>query len=148
MAIVSSLIGSGQQKIVTIDRDKTVHDTMGLMVEHEIGAVIITDQGKPAGMFTERDVLKCWAQKEDTKYFKEIKVGDAMSTNLIVVEPEDDLCYVVTIMIKNRIRHLPVVKDTVIVGMLSIRDVVKEQVTDLRAENHYLKEYLSGDYPG
>jgi len=146
MAIVSSLI-STDQKIITIDRDRTVHDAMGLMVEHEIGAVIITDQGKPVGMFTERDVLKCWAQKEDTKYFKEIKVGDAMSTNLIVVEPEDDLCYVVTIMIKNRIRHLPVVKDTEIVGMLSIRDVVKEQVTDLRAENHYLKEYLSGDYP-
>lgn len=147
MAIVKSLISSDKPSVISIDREKSVHDAMGLMVEHEIGAVIITENSKPVGLFTERDVLKCWAAKEDSRYFRDIKVGDAMTANLIVVEPEDDLCYVMTIMIKNRIRHLPVVKGQEIVGMLSIRDVVKNQVTNLRAENHYLKEYLSGDYP-
>jgi len=51
-------------------------------------------------------------------------------------------------MIKNRIRHLPIVENTKIVAMLSIRDVVKAQVSDLRAENHYLKDYISDKYPG
>ena len=51
-------------------------------------------------------------------------------------------------MIKNRIRHLPVVEKNKIVAMLSIRDVVKAQVSDLRAENHYLKDYISDKYPG
>ncbi|MBI5142746.1 MAG: CBS domain-containing protein [Nitrospirae bacterium] len=148
MATVRSLIGSVPQNVVTIDRDRSVHETMGLMVEYDIGAVIITEDGKPVGLFTERDVLKCWARKEDTKYFKEIKVSDAMTTNLIIAEPDDDLCYVSTVMIKNRIRHLPVVKEHKIVGMLSIRDVVKAQVLSLQSENHYLKEYLAGDYPG
>jgi len=150
MATVGSLLSeeTHSKNVISVDRNKSVHDAMGLMVEHEIGAVLVTDEGRPVGLFTERDVLKCWATKETTKYFREVRVGDAMTSNLIVVEPDDDLCYVMTIMIKNRIRHLPVVKDKVIVGMLSMRDVVKAQVTTLRAENHYLKEYLSADYPG
>ena len=80
--------------------------------------------------------------------FKDIKVSEVMTTNLIICESEDDLCYVTTIMIKNRIRHLPIVENTKIVAMLSIRDVVKAQVSDLRAENHYLKDYISDKYPG
>lgn len=150
MATVNSLIGDAEhsKSVISMDRNKSVHDAMGLMVEHEIGAVLITEDGRPVGLFTERDVLKCWATKESTKYFREVRVGDAMTANLIVVEPDDDLCYVMTIMIKNRIRHLPVVREKKIIGMLSMRDVVKAQVTTLRAENHYLKEYLSADYPG
>jgi len=150
MATVGTLLSDDahSKNVIAIDRNKSVHDAMALMVEHEIGAVLITENERPVGLFTERDVLKCWATKETTKYFREVRVGDAMTANLIVVEPDDDLCYVMTIMIKNRIRHLPVVREKKIVGMLSMRDVVKAQVTTLRAENHYLKEYLSGDYPG
>jgi IMP dehydrogenase len=112
-----------------------------------VGALVVVDGERPVGMFTERDVVKCWTRKGDL-HFKDIKVSEVMSGNLIVAEPDDDLCYVTTIMIKNRIRHLPVVDNHKIVAMLSIRDVVKAQVTDLRAENHYLKDYISDKYPG
>ncbi len=147
MATVKELVGAGQRKIISISRDKSVADAITQLVENEIGALVVVDGGKPVGMFTERDVLKCWTRKSG-KHFKEIKVSEVMSGNMIIAEPDDDLCYVTTIMIKNRIRHLPVLDKNKIVAMLSIRDVVKAQVTDLRAENHYLKDYISDKYPG
>jgi CBS domain-containing protein len=147
MAIVKEIIGPGQKEIISIDKDKTVADAVSLLVEDEIGALVVVDGERPVGMFTERDVLKCWTRKGD-RHFKDIRISEVMSTNLIIVEVDDDLCYVTSIMIKNRIRHLPVLAKNKLVGMLSIRDVVKAQVTDLRAENHYLKDYISDKYPG
>ena len=145
--IVREILGPVNTNIITIDKDKSVADAIYQMVESEVGALIVIDGEKPVGMFTERDVLKSWTRKGST-LFKDIKVNEVMTTNLIICEIEDDLCYVTTIMIKNRIRHLPIVENTKIVAMLSIRDVVKAQVSDLRAENHYLKDYISDKYPG
>jgi IMP dehydrogenase len=148
MATVKEIIGDVEKHIISLGVDKTVADAVSILVEHEIGAlVVVDDDGKPVGMFTERDVLKCWTRKGD-RHFKDIKVSEVMTTNLIIVEADDDLCYVTTIMIKNRIRHLPILEKNKLVAMLSIRDVVKAQVTDLRAENHYLKDYISDKYPG
>lgn len=148
MATVKEIIGDVEKHIISLGVDKTVADAVSILVEHEIGALVVVDgDGKPVGMFTERDVLKCWTRKGD-RHFKDIKVSEVMTTNLIIVEADDDLCYVTTIMIKNRIRHLPIIEKNKLVAMLSIRDVVKAQVTDLRAENHYLKDYISDKYPG
>jgi IMP dehydrogenase len=148
MATVKEVIGDVKREIISINKDKTVADAVTQLVENEIGAIVVVDDdGKPVGLFTERDVLKCWTRKGD-RHFKDIKIAEVMTTNLIIVEIDDDLCYVTTIMIKNRIRHLPVVEKSKIVSMLSIRDVVKVQVSDLRAENHYLKDYISDKYPG
>jgi len=145
--IVREILGPVNTNIITIDKDKSVADAIYQMVESEVGALIVIDGEKPVGMFTERDVLKSWTRKGNI-LFKDIKVSEVMTTNLIICETQDDLCYVTTIMIKNRIRHLPIVENTKIVAMLSIRDVVKAQVSDLRAENHYLKDYISDKYPG
>jgi IMP dehydrogenase len=145
--MVKEVLAPVNANIISIDKDKSVADAINQMVEHEVGALIVLDGEKPVGMFTERDVLKSWTRKGNT-LFQDIKVSEVMTTNLIVVENDDDLCYVTTIMIKNRIRHLPVVEKNKIVAMLSIRDVVKAQVSDLRAENHYLKDYISDKYPG
>lgn len=145
--IVKEVLAPVNANIISIDKDKSVADAINQMVEHEVGALIVLEGEKPVGMFTERDVLKSWTRKGDI-LFKDIKIAEVMTTNLIIVENDDDLCYVTTIMIKNRIRHLPVVEKSKIVAMLSIRDVVKAQVSDLRAENHYLKDYISDKYPG
>lgn len=147
MATVKEILGPVNKAIITISRDQSVADAINQMVEHEIGALIVVGDDKPVGMFTERDVLKCWTGKGE-RPFKDIKVAEVMTINMIIAEQDDDLCYVTTIMIKNRIRHLPVLEKNKIIAMLSIRDVVKAQVTDLRAENHYLKDYISDKYPG
>jgi IMP dehydrogenase len=142
MATVKEILGPVNKTIMSVSRDQSVADAISQMVEHEIGALVVVEDDRPVGMFTERDVLKCWTRKGE-KPFRDIKVAEVMTVNMIIAEQDDDLCYVTTIMIKNRIRHLPV-----LIAMLSIRDVVKAQVTDLRAENHYLKDYISDKYPG
>ena len=147
MATVKEILGPLSKNILSISGDQSVADAISQMVEHEVGALIVVEGDKPVGMFTERDVLKCWTRKGE-KHFKDIKVAEVMTVNMIIAEQDDDLCYVTTIMIKNRIRHLPVLEKNKIIAMLSIRDVVKAQVTDLRAENHYLKDYISDKYPG
>ncbi|MDH4232762.1 MAG: CBS domain-containing protein [Nitrospirota bacterium] len=147
MATVKEILEPSNKTIITISGDRSVADAISQMVEHEVGALIVVEDEKPVGMFTERDVLKCWTRKGE-KHFRDIKVAEVMTVNMIIAEQDDDLCYVTTIMIKNRIRHLPVLEKGKIFAMLSIRDVVKAQVTDLRAENHYLKDYISDKYPG
>ncbi len=147
MATVKEILGSGRRDVISIGKDKTVADAVSLLVEDEIGALVVVEGEKPVGMFTERDVLKCWTRKGD-RHFRDIGISEVMTTNLIIAETGDDLGYVTSIMIKNRIRHLPVLENHRLVAMLSIRDVVKAQVTDLRAENHYLKDYISDKYPG
>ena len=145
--LVKEILGPLNANIISISRDNSVGNAISQMVEHEIGALIVMDGEKPVGMFTERDVLRSWTRKSATP-FEDVKIGEVMTTNLIIVETDDDLCYVTQIMIKNRIRHLPVIDQKKIVAMLSIRDVVKAQVSDLRAQNHYLKDYISDKYPG
>ena len=145
--MVKEILGPLNANIISISRDNSVGNAISQMVEHEVGALIVMDGEKPVGMFTERDVLRSWTRRSKTP-FEDVKVGEVMTTNLIIVETDDDLCYVTQIMIKNRIRHLPVIDQKKIVAMLSIRDVVKAQVSDLRAQNHYLKDYISDKYPG
>jgi len=145
--MVKEILGPVNTNIISISRDNSVGNAISQMVEHEVGALIVMVGEKPVGMFTERDVLRSWTRRSTTP-FEDVKVGEVMTTNLIIVETDDDLCYVTQIMIKNRIRHLPVIDQKKIVAMLSIRDVVKAQVSDLRAQNHYLKDYISDKYPG
>jgi len=147
MATVKEILGPVNKAILSISKDKSVADAISQLVEHEVGALIVVEDDKPVGMFTERDVLKCWTRKGE-RPFRDIKVAEVMTVNMIIAEQDDDLCYVTTIMIKNRIRHLPVLDKNKIIAMLSIRDVVKAQVSDLRAENHYLKDYIADKYPG
>ncbi len=152
---IKDLIKEKPNIIYSIDYEANVGEAIEQMVEHEIGALIVTKADMPVGLLSERDVIKCWVRigygtisSEEKRLFKDIKVHEIMTANLIVVEPSDDLCYAMNIMIKNRIRHLPVVDNHSMVGVLSMRDVVRTQVTNIKSENHYLKEYITDRYPG
>jgi IMP dehydrogenase len=77
---------------------------------------------------------------------KQVLIKDVMSANLLVVKPADDLDYVMAIMIQNNIRHLPVIEENGLLGLLSMRDVVRVLVKNLKAENHYLKDFIGGKF--
>ena len=112
------------------------------MAECNIGALLVMDKGKLEGIITERDVVKNTA--DESKQCKDVKVMDVMTRNLIISKPGDDLEYVMAVMTQNKIRHLPIVDESGLVGMLSMRDVVKVLVKNLKAENQYLKDMISG----
>jgi CBS domain-containing protein len=122
--------------------DQSVLDAAKQMTDCNIGALLVMDRGSLAGIITERDVVKMTGDEE--KQCKDIKIKDIMSTNLLVVKPGDDLDYVMAIMIRNNIRHTPVVEESGLVGLLSMRDVVRVLVKNLKAENLYLKDMIGG----
>ncbi|HAK89013.1 MAG: hypothetical protein A2077_01435 [Nitrospirae bacterium GWC2_46_6] len=126
-------------EVIAVDGDVTVDVAVRKMNERNIGAIMVMEQGSFVGMFTERDVVKTWADKGS---FDKVIVKDVMSKNLKVLEPGDELEYVMTIMTSERIRHMPVFEKGKIVGLVSIRDVVKYHVGNLKAEVHYLKDYI------
>ncbi len=90
-------------EVVTVEPSLTVHEAMQVLVEHNIGAVIVTRDGLIAGILTERDVLRLAA--EDAGSLSTTLVGDVMTTELVVGVAEDQVDYAAGIMTTNRIRH-------------------------------------------
>lgn len=137
---VRDLIRSKGFEVIAVDADTTVDEAVRKMVDRNIGALLVIEGDKTAGMFTERDVLKCWTLKGR---LEGIVIKEVMTRDLVVAEAEDELSYAMSIMIQRKVRHLPVVDKGKVVSVLSIRDVVKAQVSNLQAEVHYLKDYIT-----
>jgi CBS domain-containing protein len=127
----------------SITSDQSLLDAAKQMTECNIGALLVMDKGSLAGIVTERDIVKNDARGSESS---SVRIKDVMSTNLLVVKPGDDLDYVMAIMIQNNIRHTPVVEESGLVGLLSMRDVVRVLVKNLKAENHYLKDMIGGKF--
>lgn len=142
---IRDLIKNKGFEVIAVDGSTTVAYAIVKMNERNIGSLLIVDEGRPIGMFTERDVVKCWAVKGSCE---DIKVKDIMTKELVVAELDDDVSYAMSIMIQRKVRHLPVMDKGKVVSVLSIRDVVKAQVSDLEAEVRYLKDYITDKYPG
>jgi CBS domain-containing protein len=133
-------------EVATIGAEKTICDAVKVLVEKNIGSLVVMDEkGGVAGIITERDVLKQCNQCLGS--FRDMKIEDVMTRNLIVASPDDDLDYVENIMTENRIRHLPIISNQKIAGMISIGDLVNVLRGECKVENRYLKDYISGKYP-
>lgn len=128
-------------EVIAVDGGATVDTAISKMIERNIGAILVMEDSSCVGLFTERDVLKCWARNSSVD---KVAIKDVMSKDLLILEPEDDLDYAMTIMTNRKIRHLPVVDRGRLVGLVSMRDVVKYHIGTLEAEVHYLKDYIRG----
>lgn len=134
-------------EVATIGAEKTICDAVKALVEKNIGSLLVKDEkGAIAGIITERDIVKQCNQCLES--FKETKVKDVMTKNLIVASPDDDLDYVENIMTQNRVRHLPIISNQKLEGIISIGDLVNVLRGECKVENRYLKNYISGKYPG
>jgi CBS domain-containing protein len=140
--IVKELLESKGHEVVSLEADRTVEAAIRVMTERKISAVLVTRNSAPVGIFTERDVVRSYVREGER--FHAVPLERIMTADVIVAEPDEDLCNVMSVMIEKGIRHVPVSEKGKIVGMLSIRDVVKTQVGKLKTEIHHLKDYLSG----
>lgn len=139
---IRELLKEKGAELIGVLPDTPISKAIEKMVDRNIGAlIIVNEQGRPMGLFTERDALKAWVRAG--RNFEGLKVRDVMTMDLVVIKPDDDLNTAMGIMNKMKIRHLPVVEDGKVIGMISIRDVVNSLVGKLEAEVHYLKEYIS-----
>jgi IMP dehydrogenase len=140
---VSDLLTTKGKDVVSMEAESTVEDAIRSMHGRKISAILVTENTKPVGIFTERDVVRSYINSGG-KPFNGILLKDAMTADLIIAQPQDELSSVSSIMIQKNIRHLPVSEKGKIVGMLSIRDVIQTQIGTLTEEIHYLKDFLTG----
>jgi CBS domain-containing protein len=112
-------------KVITIRPDQLIRQALGLLAEHNIGALVVVDEAlRPVGILSERDIVR-EAARSDAVFAR--RVSELMTRQVIVGVPEDDLQAVVHTMTEKRIRHLPVVEKGKLVGIVSIGDIVKTQ---------------------
>jgi CBS domain-containing protein len=141
---IRELLEKKGYEVVTVPPTLPFQDAMRLLVEHNIGSVIVAEDQVVQGILTERDVLRLAAK--DPAAMTSLKVEDIMTRDVVVGLPEDTVDYVMEIMTRNRIRHLPVVDDGWMHGILSIGDVVDALRTKVEVENRYMRDYIQGKF--
>ena len=112
-------------RVVTVRPDETVQVAIARMMESNIGAVIVADDGRLAGIFTERDVLRL-ASEGPT--FAELRLGDVMTTTVVTVTPDVHILDAAALMGQRRVRHLPVVEGEYVHGRIWIRAVMRRLI--------------------
>ena len=138
MYIATLLEGRGD--IVTATPDQTVQSVIDLLVEHRIGAVLVMDGNVIAGILSERDVVRCLST-----HGPDILTGparDIMTKDVITITKTETNVAALANMTRRRIRHLPVVEDTRLIGIVSIGDIVKSRIVEAEREAESLKDYI------
>lgn len=140
---VKDILSKKGADVATIGPDDTLHEAIQLLVRRKIGGLVVTaSNGSVVGIITERDILRESAERADK--LKATLVGDAMTGDVIIGVPDDSIDYVMSVMTKNRIRHLPVLDESGLVGIVSIGDVVNAHLSKTEFENRMLKDYIHG----
>lgn len=132
------------KQVIGIGENATVLDAAKRMNEHRIGALVVTSGERVVGIFTERDILnRVVAAQRDAST---TRVGDVMTSPVAVCSPDTARATCRTVMKSRRIRHIPVVVDDRLVGIVSIGDVVEDSEADNEETIRYLYEYMFGDW--
>lgn len=140
---VRSILSGKEAGVITISPDDTLHTASTRLTEHNIGAVVAVDaEGRPAGILSERDIVRQIAAHGATALTHSVR--NVMTTQLFVAVPDDELGYLSSTMTAKRIRHLPVVQDGKLVGMVSIGDLVKAQRDHFEGEARAYERYITG----
>ncbi|GBF49715.1 signal transduction protein [Leptospira ryugenii] len=141
---VQEILKDKASSILSIDESHTVLQAAKMMAEAKIGSVIVTFEGKLAGIFTERDLMRIVAQQYEA--IPSLKLKEVMTTQLTVAGPNDEIDDILNTMISKRFRHMPVLDGEKIVGLISIGDIVKTKLTRTQKEMHILREYMYGPH--
>jgi CBS domain-containing protein len=141
VATVGTILGEKRRDVVEIGSEATVFEAVKLMVDENVGAVLVTHEGGISGIFTERDYLRRIAVEGRTS--RDTHVHEVMSSPVVVVTPETTVEEAMAIMTDRRIRHVPVVDSGRVVGIVSIGDLVKFQSRQQTFQIQYLNDYIT-----
>lgn len=139
---VNQILSTKGNNVYSIVSTISVYDAIKVMGEKNVGAILIIEDGQLKGILSERDYARKIVLKDKTS--KDTLVHEIMVSNVITVKPDDDLDACMELMISRRIRHLPVVDDNKVVGLISIGDVVKSIIEKQKETIQLLDSYING----
>jgi CBS domain-containing protein len=142
---VGTLLDRKGRRVFSIAPEASVYSAIEQMAERGIGALVVLQDGRLAGVFSERDYTRKVILAGRSS--RETEVGEIMSTDLVTVAPTDGVNHCLRLMTENRVRHLPVVADGYVVGVLSIGDLVKQVIAEQGDTIDHLQSYIAGAYP-
>ena len=140
MKTVSMVLGAKGHDVWRVRPDASVLEALKVMAEHGIGALIVMDGDRLVGLFSERDYARKVILKG--KSSATTLVREIMSSEVIVVQPSQSIKECMKLMTHHRVRHLPVLEDNRMMGILSIGDVVKAIISEQRSMIHDLEDYI------
>jgi CBS domain-containing protein len=140
MRTVKDILESKGNEVRTVDQSESVYDAISLMDTHHIGSLVVTHEGKLAGVVTERDY--CCKVTLRGKQARTTKVSEIMSDRVIVTSPDGTMNECMALMTGRRMRHLPVMDDGKLVGLVSIGDIVKEVIEEQNFMIGQLESYI------
>lgn len=130
-------------KVWTIYENQSIREALDILFSQRIGALVtLSGEDQVIGIISERDIVR--GSFEHGQKFETLKVKDLMTREVIIGSPEDETSYIMGVMTQSRVRHIPVIADGKLAGIVSIGDVVKSEIEDSKYEIHYLKEYIYG----
>lgn len=141
MTSVETLLQTKGREVWSVGPDDTVYDAIALMDRKGVGALVVLQEGRLAGIVSERDYARKVILRGHAS--KETRVREIMTTRVYYVLPEEDVNECLTVMTHHRVRHLPVVQDERVVGMISIGDVVKHIIATQQSTIEHLEHYIT-----
>lgn len=142
MVTVKQLLDEKGRAVWTTSPSKSVYESLQIMAEKNVGALVVTEGKHIVGMFSERD----YARKVTLlgRSSRELTVGEIMSPEVYYVSTHDSIDRCMELMTDQRVRHLPVVDEGTLVGLISIGDVVRRVIEEQRSTINDLEDYITG----
>ena len=140
MHFVTELLQAKGHEVWSVTPDTSVYDSLKLMADKNVGALLVLDADKVVGVFSERD----YARKVilEGKSSKKLSVEEIMSAEVVSVNPSQSIDECMALMTNKRIRHLPVLEGNRLVGIISIGDVVKATISEREVTITHLENYI------
>jgi CBS domain-containing protein len=138
---ISTVLNNKGRAVAAVAPDSSVAEIVAVLVERRIGAVLVVEDGRPVGIVSERDIIRCLA----THGGNVLGLGarEVMTAPVITIRLQDSLSDAMELMTDRRIRHLPVVESGQLVGIVSIGDLVKRRIEQAEQEALALKDYIA-----
>jgi CBS domain-containing protein len=143
--LVKEILRDKGRAVVSIPPEESVAGAMKIIVEEKIGALMVMEGDKVLGIVTERDIFRLICREREKAF--SLPIADIMTRKIVIGVPDDHIDALMAIMTNNRFRHVPIMDGDRLVGLVSIGDLVKSQVKNLKIENRYLIDYITGKYP-
>lgn len=139
---IEEILRDKGRDVVTITESQSVLDAVQVLVDRNIGGLVVMEGQRPTGILTERDILRLTAATPAE--LGSISVGSVMTRDMITGGPQDQLAEVMDVMTENKIRHLPVLEGDRLAGIISIGDLVNACRVSAESENSHLRQYIQG----